>query len=43
MSPDTDAETVTAVVVGEPDPIGPLCQRVQHAERETACATEVSA
>ena len=32
-----------AVVVGQPDPVGAQRQGVQHAERETACAAEVSA
>ena len=31
-----------AVIVGQPDPVGAEGQRVQDAERETACATEVS-
>ena len=33
----------TAVVVGQPDPIGAGGQRVKDAQRETTCATEVSA
>ena len=32
-----------AVVVGQPHPVRAECQCVQHSERETACATEVSA
>ena len=32
-----------SVVVGQPDPVGAQRQGVQHAQRETACAAEVSA
>ena len=32
-----------AVVVGQPHPVGAECQRMQHAQRESACAAQVSA
>ena len=32
-----------SVVVGEPEPVGARRQRMQHPERETACAAQVSA